>query len=72
MSAAALLCVAVLAAEAAKLPPARKLFVVDTGTGHRLGEAVSIDGEIAVIFAPGDDRGDVRGAAYVYERHGDQ
>ena len=60
---------AALAASASSQCEVQKLVPLDSTLGQQTGEAVAIDGNIAVLGAPyDDDFGIISGAAYVYER----
>lgn len=68
-----LLCVsaslAALAAGTSSQCEVQKLVPLDSTLGQQTGEAVAIDGNVAVLGAPyDDDFGVISGAAYVYER----
>lgn len=48
----------------------RTLFGADTGTGDAFGSALSINRDLIVVGAPGDnDKGTASGSAYIFERH---
>lgn len=59
-------------ASAASLPgPEQRVVAMDNDNSDWFGRSVDVDGDVAVVGAPGDDEGGINaGAAYVFRRQG--